>query len=158
MTLRPIRPGDAPALAEMIAALTPEDARLRFFTPVKTLDSSALARFTQIDYDREMAFVLYRDDAPGRLIGVARLAADPDNVKAEFAIVVRSDCHRRGFGRLLMRHLIDYACARGLSFLAGDILAENGAMIALCTQLGFRFERKESRDTVRAVLPLPARA
>jgi acetyltransferase len=79
-------------------------------------------------------------------------------VRAEFAIVVRSDCHRRGFGRLLMRNLIDYSRARGLSFLIGDILAENHAMIALCTQLGFGFERTESRDVVRAVLPLTARA
>jgi acetyltransferase len=158
MTLRPIRPDDAPALAEMITALTPEDARLRFFTPVKSLESRALARFTQIDYDREMAFVLYGDEAPRRLLGVVRLAADPDNVRAEFAIVVRSDCHRRGFGRLLMRNLIDYSRARGLSFLIGDILAENHAMIALCTQLGFGFERTESRDVVRAVLPLTARA
>src|SRR5262249_34448094 len=101
--------------------------------------------------------VLYGDDAPGRLLGVARLAADPDNVKADFAVVVRSDCHRRGLGRLLMRHLIDYAGARGLSFLIGDVLAENGAMIALCTQLGFRFESTESHEIVQAILPLPAR-
>jgi acetyltransferase len=158
MILRPIRPDDAPALAEMVRALTPEDARLRFFTPVKSLDASALARFTQIDYDREMAFVLYGDEAPRRLLGVARLAADPDNVKAEFALVVRSDCHRRGFGGLLLRSLIDYARTRGLSFLIGDILAENRAMIALCTQLGFRFEGTESSDVVRATLPLLAAA
>jgi len=157
MTLRPIRPDDARALAEMVAALTPEDARLPFFTPVKGLDSNALARFAQIDYDREMAFVLYGDNAPGRLLGVARLAADPDNVRAEFAVVVRSDCHRRGFGRLLMGTLIGYAGARGLSCLMGDILAANRAMIALCAELGFRLENTESGDAVRATLPFPAR-
>jgi acetyltransferase len=153
MALRPIRPGDAPALATLIGALSPEDARLRFFTPVRSLEAGALARFTQIDYDREMAFVLYPADAPDHLIGVVRMASDPDNVNAEFAIVVRSDCHRRGFGRLLMNNLIGYARTRGLSCLFGDILAENKPMLALCAQLGFRLESK-ALDVVRAALSL----
>src|SRR5581483_9324732 len=100
--LRPIRPEDASALARLVAELTPEDSRLRFFTPVRSLDPAALARFTQIDYDREMAFVLYGAQEPGHLLAVVRLAADPDNVSAEFAIVVHSACHHRGLGRLLM--------------------------------------------------------
>lgn len=153
MVLRPIRPDDAPGLAALIVDLSPEDARLRFFTPVKRLDAGALARFTQIDYDREMAFVLYPDGAADRLIGVVRMASDPDNINAEFAIVVRSDSHRRGFGRLLMRNVIDYARARGLSCLFGDILAENKPMLALCAQLGFTLESK-APDVVRAALRL----
>jgi len=153
MVLRPIRPDDAPALSALIADLTPEDARLRFFTPVKSLEAGALARFTQIDYDREMVFVLYPIGMPGHLIGVVWMKSDPDIVNAEFAIVVRSDCHRQGFGRLLMQKLIDYARARGLSRLFGDILAENGPMLALCTQLSFRLEHAES-GIVRATLPL----
>jgi acetyltransferase len=120
---------------------------------VKSLEAGALARFTQIDYDREMAFVLYPIDVPGRLIGVVWMMSDPDNVNAEFAIVVRSDYHRRGFGRLLMQHLIDYARARGLSRLFGDILAENRPMIALCTQLGFKLEHADP-GLLRAALTL----
>jgi acetyltransferase len=81
------------------------------------------------------------------------MASDPDNINAEFAVVVRSNCHRRGFGRLLMQKLIDYARARGLSRLFGDILSENGPMLALATQLGFRLEHGEP-GLVRAVLPL----
>jgi acetyltransferase len=71
------------------------------------------------------------------MIAVVRLAADPDNIRAEFAIVVRSNLHRRGLGHLLMTHLIEYARGPGLSELVGDILAENIGMRTLCAQLGF---------------------
>jgi acetyltransferase len=137
MKLRPIRPEDAPLLSILVEELTPEDARLRFFTPLRSLDSEALARFTQIDYDREMAFVLHKPDSPQPFFGVVRLTGDPDNFGAEFAIVVRSEFHRRGIGRLLMTRLIQYARSRGLSELTGDILAENRPMLALAAELGF---------------------
>jgi acetyltransferase len=152
LKLRPIRPEDAPPLAELIADLGPEDARFRFFTPVRSFDPSALARFTQIDYDREMAFVAFADVQPDRLLAVVRLAADPDNVRAEFALVVRSDMHRRGLGRLLLAHLIEYARSRGISELFGDVLAENRPMLALCSQLGFITSATESSDVLRATL------
>ena len=154
MRLRPIRPEDAPLLARLVADLTPEDARLRFFTPLRSLEPTALARFTQIDYDREMAFVLHAEDAPERLLAAVRLAADPDNIAAEFAIVVRSDLHRRGVGRLLMTRLIEYARARGLTELFGDILTENKAMLALSAQFGFTIRPAESAGVDRATLSL----
>ena len=150
--LRPIRPEDAPPLAQLIADLTPEDARFRFFTPLRSVDPTTLARFTQIDYDREMALVAYAEDVSDRLLAVVRLAADPDNIRAEFAIVVRSDMHRHGLGRLLLAHLIEYARTRGISELFGDVLTENQAMLALCAQLGFTVSATESTDVLRATL------
>jgi len=153
MKLRPIRPEDASALSALIADLSPEDARLRFFSPVRALEPAALARLTQIDYDREMAFVLFADDQPEQLLAVARLGADPDNVRAEYAVVVRSNLHRRGLGRLLMTRLIDYARARGLSELFGDVLGDNRAMLTLCRQLGFALQPCEG-GVVRAALAL----
>ncbi len=152
MELRPIRPEDAPLLAQLIADLTPEDARFRFFTSVRSADPRVLARFTQIDYDREMAFVAFADGIPDRLLAVVRLAADPDNIRAEFAIVVRSDMHRRGLGRLLLAHLIEYAKSRGISELFGDVLAGNRPMLELCSQLGFTISTTESSDALRATL------
>jgi acetyltransferase len=152
LKLRPIRPEDAPMLGQLIADLTPEDARFRFFTPVRSFDPSTLARFTQIDYDREMAFVAFADDVPDRLLAVVRLAADPDNIRAEFAIVVRSDMHRRGLGRLLLAHLVKYARNRGISELFGEVLTGNRPMIALCSQLGFTISTTESPDLLRATL------
>jgi len=153
MKLRPIRPEDASALSALIADLSPEDARLRFFSPVRALEPAALARLTQIDYDREMAFVLFANDQPEQLLAVARLGADPDNVRAEYAVVVRSNLHRRGLGRLLMTRLIDYARARGLSELFGDVLGDNRAMLTLCRQLGFALQPCEG-GVVRAALAL----
>ena len=154
LRLRPIRPEDAAALATLVQSLTPEDARLRFFTPVRSMEPRALARFTQIDYEREMAFVLYPYGEPDKLLGVVRLAADPDNVDAEFAIVVRSDLHRRGIGRLLMRRIIEYARTSGLKQLFGDILRENEPMLALATQLGFAIRTADRPEIFRAELQL----
>jgi acetyltransferase len=148
--LRPIRPADAEAVAGMFARLTPEDARLRFFTPLRSLAPQQLARLTQIDYDREMAFVLCAQG--GDILGVARLAADPDNRQAEFAIEVRSDLHRKGLGRLLLTRLIDYARGRGLEELCGDVLRENAPMLALARAVGFSIQPSQSPELVRLLL------
>jgi acetyltransferase len=136
--LRPIRPDDAPALEDLLARSTPEDTRLRFFAPLRKLAPRQLARMTQIDYDREMAFVLMARSGAStpELIGVVHLIGDPDNERAEFAILVRSDLHRRGIGRLLMTRLIEYAKVRGLSELLGHVLRENTSMLGLCKDLG----------------------
>ena len=156
--LRPIRPEDASKLAQLIEDLAPEDRRMRFFTPLQTLGTAALVRLTQIDYDREMAFVAYVEEVPNRLLGVARLAADPDNIAAEFAIVVRSEFHRRGLGKLMLGQLVAYAQARGTSELFGDVLAENHGMLALCAKLGFSVDVPESQGVVRVRLRPPIRS
>ncbi|HEX3483592.1 MAG TPA: bifunctional acetate--CoA ligase family protein/GNAT family N-acetyltransferase [Micropepsaceae bacterium] len=148
--LRPIKPEDAAMLARFAGDLSPEEMRMRFLTPAKGLGDAALARFTQIDYDREMAFVAHSEDDPGRLLGVVRLAADPDNVQAEFAIAVRSDLHRRGLGRLLLNCLVGYAQKRGISRLFGDVLAENLPMLGLCGKLGFAVAPTPSPGVLRA--------
>jgi acetyltransferase len=156
--LRPIRPDDAAALDDLFARSTPEDTRRRFFMPLRKLAPRQLVRMTQIDYDREMAFVLMArpgTTAPAELIGVVHLIGDPDNERGEFAILVRSDLHRRGIGRLLMTRLIDYARARGLSEIFGHVLRENVAMVGLCKGLGLRVaDWPDEHDTVRVDLRL----
>ena len=151
--LRPIRPEDAESLKSFVSDLSPEDSRLRFFAPVKFLNPRLLARFTQIDYEREMALVL-RPESGNRILGVVRLVADPDNVSAEFAIVVASNLHRKGIGWLLLGRLVDYARARKLSELVGYVLRENAAMLALASKLGFVANASESAEVVRVVLRL----
>jgi acetyltransferase len=153
--LRPIRPEDAPALADLIGKLTPEDARLRFFASLRSLGTRQLVRMTQIDYDREMAFVLLgcTDGRAAELVAVVHLAADPDNERAEFAILVRSDLHRRGIGRLLMTRLIEYGRSRKLTEIVGHVLRENVAMLGLCGSLGFEIETSaEAQEAVRVRL------
>jgi len=107
--------------------------------PMQTLTHVMAARFTQIDYDREMALVLAEDCAPGKAAigGVARLAADPDNERAEYAIIVGQELTGQGLGKLMMERLIDYAKKRGIGELYGEVLRKNKAMLSLCEKLGF---------------------
>jgi acetyltransferase len=135
--LRPIRPEDEPALREAFKKLSPEDVRLRFFTPIRELSHQFAARLTQIDYNREMALVATTPDKPEDLLGVVRIAMDPDNRRGEYAVVVRSDLKGRGLGYLLMERIIAYARARGTAEVVGDVLAENRGMLEMCKELGF---------------------
>jgi acetyltransferase len=139
LLLRPIRPEDEPALRRAFAKLTLEEVRLRFFVPMPTLSHEAAARLTQIDYDREMALILTEPGVAEQdeIYGVVRLIADPDNARAEFAIIVRQAMAGRGLGTLLMRRILDYARARGIGEVFGVVLPDNTAMLRLCDKLGF---------------------
>jgi acetyltransferase len=134
--LRPIRPEDERLYPDFLAELTERDIRLRLLAPRKAFSHEFLARLTQIDYAREMAFVAIEPDT-GALLGVARLSADPDYVRAEYAIIVRSDMKGRGLGWTLMTHLMAYARAEGLKRIEGVVLAENAGMLAMAAELGF---------------------
>jgi acetyltransferase len=136
--LRPIRPEDEPAHREFLARLAPEDTYFRFFQVIKTWPHAQLARLTQIDYDREMAFVAVTTVAEkAEILGVARAVTDPDNTRAEFAIIVRSDLKARGLGHQLMQKLVRYCQARGTRELFGYVLPDNLRMLALGKTLGF---------------------
>ncbi|QOL49218.1 bifunctional acetate--CoA ligase family protein/GNAT family N-acetyltransferase [Massilia litorea] len=139
LLLRPVRPEDGPAHLRLFDALTPDDVRYRMFVRVRELQPSQLARFTQIDYDREMAFIATRTGPDGlpETLGVGRVVADPDNVSAEFAVTVRSDLKGHGLGRILMQKLIDYCRVRGTREIVGEVLPQNSRMIALVRKLGF---------------------
>jgi acetyltransferase len=139
LLLRPILPEDEPSLRSAFAKLTPEEVRLRFFIPMKTMSHVMAARFTQIDYDRELALVLTEEGIPGttEIYGVVHLTADPDNERAEYAIVVRHDMTGMGLGVLLMRRIIDAARKRGIREIYGYVLRENKTMLKMCRVLGF---------------------
>ncbi|WP_299391630.1 bifunctional acetate--CoA ligase family protein/GNAT family N-acetyltransferase [Pelagibius sp.] len=136
--IRPLRPTDAAGLRHAFRQLDPEDVRMRFFATIKDLSDDMLARLTQLDYDREMALAAFTSQDSGHQgLGVVRLAADPDNRRAEFAVLVRSDIKRQGVGSVLMEAILDYARERGIGEICGSVLAENAAMLALCRKLGF---------------------
>ncbi|MGE0622944.1 MAG: GNAT family N-acetyltransferase [Pseudomonadales bacterium] len=139
LLLRPIVPEDEPALHAGFARLTPEEIRLRFLAPVGMLTHMLAARFTQLDYDRDMALVLTGPGVPGRaeIWAVVRISADPDNEQAEFAIIVRHEMSRQGLGSTLMQRIIDYARSRGIREVWGVTLRENAVMRALARSLGF---------------------
>jgi acetyltransferase len=137
LALRPVRPEDEPLLEDLAAHMSPNDLRLRFFTPIRVLSHAVLARLSQIDYDREMALIA-RQGADGPALGVVRISADPDNRRAEFAIALRSDWKDRGLGHLLMSRIIEVARQRGISEIFGEVLRENEPMLRLARALDFK--------------------
>lgn len=134
-TIRPIRPDDAHLYPPFLAATDAEDLRLRFLAPRRNFSEEAVLRMTQLDYDREMAFIALTET--GEMAGVARVSCDPDHVSGEYATLVRSDLKGQGLGGALMRILIDYAAADGLQRLEGIVLAENRSMLGFVRRLGF---------------------
>jgi acetyltransferase len=150
LLIRPIRPEDETTLGDLISSLDPEDARMRFFGAMRSLPRSQLARFTQIDYDREMALVAIERDSDGieRSLGEVRVVADPDNLVADFAIIVRSDIKGKGLGRLLLASIIDYSRSRGTGELRGETLAANLRMQHLAKDLGFELRTGTDIGTI----------
>src|SRR5690606_26744104 len=148
--MRPIRPEDEPLYDEFFRHLTREDHRLRFFSAGADLSRKFLARLTQIDYAREMAFVALAKDT-GLLLGVSRFMADPDYTRGEYAVLVRSDLKGQGLGWQLMQHLIAYARAEGLEQLFGSVLADNTTMLQMCSELGFTIRLAPDAPSVRRV-------
>lgn len=144
--LRPIRPEDEPAHREFISNLSAEDKKFRFFSQVRELPHSELARLTQIDYAREMAFIATAQSENGRVetLGVVRAITDPLNLQAEFAVVVRSDLKGQGLGRVLTKKIIDYCRTRGTRFMVASVLNYNRRMLNFAKQLGF--ERQHSNE------------
>jgi acetyltransferase len=134
--VRPVRPEDEPLYGPFFAAVTQQDLRLRFFAPVKEFGHSFIARFTQIDYARAMAFIAI-EESSGKMLGVVRLHADANYDSGEYAILVRSDLKGRGLGYLLMQMIIEYARAEGIKSIEAQVLSENSAMLAMCRELGF---------------------
>ena len=137
--VRPIRPEDAPAHREFVARLTPEDLRFRFLGVIRDIPPTEMARLTQIDYDREMAFIAVAPGPEGatETLAVVRSVTNPDRTAADFAVMVRSDLKRSGLGSALMQKMIRYCRDRGIREIAGEVLADNYAMLNLARKLGF---------------------
>ena len=139
ITVRPIRPEDESRHAEFLSHLDSEDIRMRVFYSRRSMARTELARLTQIDYAREMAFVAVGagPDGEPQTLGVARAVVDPDNIAAEFGVIVRSELKGSGLGHLLMDRLIDYFRAQGTQRMVGTVLRENRRMMDLAHSLGF---------------------
>jgi acetyltransferase len=134
--VRPIRPEDEPQIHEFLRHVSSHDLRLRFFAPMKEFSHEFIARLTQLDYARAMAFVAF-DEASNELLGVVRIHSDSIYESGEYAILLRSDLKGRGLGWALMQMIIEYARSEGLKAISGDVLTENTVMLAMCRSLGF---------------------
>jgi acetyltransferase len=157
VTLRPVRPEDEEQHRAFLEKLDPADIRMRVFYSRRSIERSELARLVQVDYEREMAFIATAPGPVGKeeTLGVVRAVCDPDNIDAEFGIMVRSDLKGEGLGERLMHKIIDHLKARGTKRLVATVLRENERMLNLAKDLHFTFERHEEDPTVWALsLPL----
>ena len=150
--MRPIRPEDTPLIDDLLEHTDSEDSRMRFLSPLRRLPRQLAARLTQIDYDREMAFVLFTDESKSEIAVVGRLSETPDRERAEYAILVRSDKQGIGLGYSMMQHLIAYCRARGVGEMYGHVLRENVSMLDMCKELGFVRHGLEGEPTVLEVV------
>jgi acetyltransferase len=164
--LRPIQAEDADALQRFTRGLSQQSRYFRFISALNELTPRMLIRYTQIDYDRELALVVVRPDEPTqaapageriaqaageRIIGVARYLLNPDRDTCEFAIAIGDDWQGQGLGSALMKALIAEARARGLRRMEGYVLAINAPMIRLMRSLGFTIDRDPDDETLKLV-------
>ena len=161
VTVRPIRPEDEALIIDLHARHSEHTIRMRFFSLVKTLTRDSLIRLCHLDYDREMALIAVegpgqvegRGEGP-RCLGVSRYYLDPETGLAEFALVVGDAHQRQGLGRHLLERLVEIARERGVRRLEGQVLAENGPMLALTASLGFVVQQPRGVEVVRVARDL----
>lgn len=159
LKLRPVEPGDTEAILDLGRRCSPEDLRLRFFTPVRVVEGPLSFRLTHPDPQHEVALAAYDPDGPGgagAFLGVGRLIEGAAPGEAEFAVLVRTDLKGHGLGHKLMEVLLAAAAERGLTRVYGDVLYENKAMLQLARELGARTEHQgPAWGVVRVVFDLP---
>ena len=131
-----MRPEDEVLYADFFRQVSADDMRMRFFAPVKDFGHAFIARLTQLDYARAMAFAAI-SESTGQLLGVIRLHSDANYETGEYAILLRSDLKGRGLGWKLMELMIQYARAEGLHRIDGQVLSGNATMLKMCRELGF---------------------
>ncbi|MDD3352704.1 GNAT family N-acetyltransferase [Zoogloea sp.] len=156
--VRPIRPEDAGLLQGFFDGMSPETRYYRFMESLQELPASLITRFTQIDYDREMALIAIASEGGAEYqVGSARYTLAPDGESVEFALVVADAWQKCGLGRRLMGALIDCARSKGYRQIVGDVLGDNPKMLRLMHSLGFHVHPHPEESTLRQVIkPLHA--
>jgi acetyltransferase len=153
--VRPVKPEDAPLFQSFFEILSPTAIYFRFFSPVKSLSPSMLARFTQVDYDREIALVAFDGEAAGeKMMGVARVIAYRDGKRGEFAIIVGDPWQGAGIGSVLLKRSLHLAKAQGMETVEGTVLAENHPMLNLGRKLGFHVSPGEGAGEYKLTIDL----
>ncbi len=151
--VRPIRPEDAEIEQDFVENLSPESKYFRFMQSMDKLTPLMLARFTQIDYDREMALVavVKEHSRDARILGVARYVSNPDKQSCEFALTIADAWQKKGIGRQLMQRLMTVARDRNIEIMEGEVLSQNSKMLRLCERLGFRAVHNSDEPDVVSV-------
>jgi acetyltransferase len=147
--VRPVKPEDAPLFTAFFKTLSPTTIYYRFFGALKELNPEMLARFTQIDYDREIALVAIDEDSESdSMLGVARIIGDADGKTGEFAVLVGDAWQGKGIGGNLLEKCLSIAEKQGFETVHGIVLHENRNMLALGKKLGFDIKRSPIPETM----------
>jgi acetyltransferase len=153
ITIRPIRPEDAEMVQEFVRGLSDEAKYFRFMNTMHELSQTMLVRFTQIDYDREMALMAVTEEGGKEVeIGVCRYAINPDGESCEFALVVSDQWQHKAIGHKLMGSLIDAARDKGLKTMEGEVLAKNASMLKLVATLGFSIATSAEDPAIKRIV------
>lgn len=154
--VRPIRAEDAPLISNFHRQLSEESIRFRYFHNKSDLTQRDLSMLSQINYDRQMAFIAehLREDGSKEMLGVVRVWNDPDNIRTEFSVIIRDDLQGLGIGSLLMNKMIDYCRSIGTLEMIGKIMVDNHPMRALMKHLGFKQRYNMEEQVVDAVMRL----
>ena len=137
LRIRPIRPEDATLEVDFVERMSERSRYMRFFSAARGLTPQMLARFTQVDYDRELALIALPEPGADRILGVARYNTNPDGDSCEFAIAIADDWSGRGLGKVLMNALMSAARDAGYRSMTGSVLRENDGMLRLASRLKF---------------------
>ena len=145
VAIRPITKADVEKERAFIQSLSPQSRRFRFLGQIGSPSEQLLAQLTNVDYIHDAAFAaIATEDAAGRFIGVARFGTSKDGMSCECAVAVLDEWQHRGLGTVLMKHLMQVARDRGISYMYSLDAADNGAMADLANHLGF--DRRVDRD------------
>jgi acetyltransferase len=138
VTIRPISPEDAKIEYDCVHNLSERSKYFRFMQSLDDLTPLMLARFTQIDYDREMALIatVFKNGVETE-IGVTRYITNPDGKSCEMAIVVTDAWQGKGIGQRMLERLMGQAREHGLEIMEGEVLADNHDMLKMVEKLGF---------------------
>jgi acetyltransferase len=160
VTIRPIRPEDEPLMVKFHESLSERSVYFRYFHAMQLTQRVAHDRLTRIcfiDYDREMALVVFRKSEgteESEILGVGRLTKVPGSREGEFAILVSDNWHHRGLGFELLKRLVDIGRDEKLTRIFGEILPENRDMLRVCDKLGFQHKYSSEDHVVRAEIAL----
>jgi len=156
--IRPVRAEDEPSHQEFHQRQSPESIRFRFFQYRRQFTHEDIAQMVQIDYDREMVFIASAEkpDNPdeSETLGAVRVWTDADNLRCEFAVMVRDDMKGEGLGQTLMRKMIEYCRSKGTVEMVGDVLPDNRPMLRIAERLGFHIRYNPEEDIMDLRLPL----
>jgi len=157
LLLRPIKPEDAPLFDRLFSTLSPASIYFRFFSPLKRISPEMLARFTQIDYGRDMALVAISESGQTEeMLGAARLIREPSLTKAEFSIMVADALHGQGIGAALLQKLITSARTLGIKTLVGYVLPDNTQMLRLGRKTGFSQRTNREMGALELTIDIPS--